>query len=144
MRLYQSGAQLTGARHELIRRGGVLVDGPRIVAAGAAHAHGRLGITQAVAAQADTVEHCSFAGPDRNYGSDFYPAVVDQIAEAGIYLRPTMNAHALALRERFGDALEKVIMGLYSGGVQIIAGPMLASTTARTTPTSRAWKCWPW
>ena len=33
-----------------------------------------------------------------------------------------MNVHALTLRERFGDALEKVIMGLYSGGVQIIAG----------------------
>jgi hypothetical protein len=29
MRLYQSGALLTGARNELIRRGGVLVDGPR-------------------------------------------------------------------------------------------------------------------
>lgn len=34
MRLYQSGALLTGARNELIRRGGVLADGPRIVAAG--------------------------------------------------------------------------------------------------------------
>ena len=33
-----------------------------------------------------------------------------------------MNVHALTLRERFDDALEKVIMGLYSGGVQIIAG----------------------
>jgi hypothetical protein len=88
----------------------------------AAHAHGRLGITQAVAAQVDTIEHCSFAGPDRKYGSDFDPAVVDEIAAAGIYVCPTMNAHALALRELFGDALEKVIMGLYSGGVQIIAG----------------------
>jgi hypothetical protein len=58
----------------------------------------------------------------RKYGSDFDPAVVDEIAAAGIYVCPTMNAHALALRERFGDALEKVIMGLYSGGVQIIAG----------------------
>ena len=87
----------------------------------AAHAHGRLGITQAVAAQVDTIEHCSFAGPDRKYGSDFDPAVVDQIAAAGIYVCPTMNVHALTLRERFGDALEKVIMGLYSGGVQIIA-----------------------
>jgi len=29
---------------------------------------------------------------------------------------------ALTLRDRFGDALEKVIMGLYSGGAQIIAG----------------------
>ena len=62
------------------------------------------------------------AGPDRKYGSDSAPAVVDEIAAAGIYVCPTMNAHALAWRERFGDALEKVIMGLYSGGVQIIAG----------------------
>lgn len=52
----------------------------------AAHAHGRLGITQAVAAQVDTIEHCSFAGPDRNYGSDFAPGVVDEIAAAGIYV----------------------------------------------------------
>jgi imidazolonepropionase-like amidohydrolase len=34
MRLYQTGALLTGARSELIRHAGVLVDGPRIVAAG--------------------------------------------------------------------------------------------------------------
>ena len=26
------------------------------------------------------------------------------------------------MRDRFGDALEKVIMGLYSGGAQLIAG----------------------
>ena len=36
MRLYQSGALLTGARDELIPRGAVLVDGPRIIAAGPA------------------------------------------------------------------------------------------------------------
>jgi hypothetical protein len=58
MRLYQSGALLTGARDELIRRGGVLVDGPRIAA-------------------------------------------------AGMYACPTMNVHALALRERSGGALER-------------------------------------
>ena len=101
MRLYQSGALLTGARSDLIHRGGVLVDGPRIVAAGplgtlmaqfsqaelgavvaeahrlgkrvAAHAHGRLGITQAVAAQMDTIEHCSFAGPDPQVRPGFRP-----------------------------------------------------------------------
>jgi hypothetical protein len=32
-----------------------------------------------------------------------------------------MNVHALTMRDRFGDALEKVIMGLYSHGAQIIA-----------------------
>ncbi|HEX3390744.1 MAG TPA: hypothetical protein VHT94_17035 [Streptosporangiaceae bacterium] len=58
----------------------------------------------------------------RNDGPDFNPAVVDEITEAGIYICPTMNVPALALRERFGDALEKVIMGLCSGGVRIIAG----------------------
>src|ERR1700690_678281 len=52
---------------------------------------------------------------------DFDPAVVDEIAAAGIYVCPTMNVHALTLRDRFGDALDKVIMGLYSGGAQIIA-----------------------
>jgi imidazolonepropionase-like amidohydrolase len=34
MRLYRTGALLTGARSELIPHAGVLVDGPRIVAAG--------------------------------------------------------------------------------------------------------------
>jgi imidazolonepropionase-like amidohydrolase len=88
----------------------------------AAHAHGTQGIAQAVAARVDTIEHCSFAGPDRKYGSDFDPAVVDEIAASGIYVCPTMNIHALTMRDRFGDALDKVIMGLYSGGAQIIAG----------------------
>lgn len=33
----------------------------------AAHAHGRQGIAQGVAARVDTIEHCSVAGPDRTY-----------------------------------------------------------------------------
>jgi hypothetical protein len=48
--------------------------------------------------------------------------VVDEIAAAGIYVCPTMNVHALTMRDRSGDALDKVIMRLYSGGAQIIAG----------------------
>ena len=48
--------------------------------------------------------------------------MVEEIAAAGIYVCPTMNVHALTMRARFGDALEKVIMGLYSGGAQLIAG----------------------
>ena len=47
---------------------------------------------------------------------------MEDIAAAGINECPTMNVHALTMRELFGDALEKVIMGLYSGGAQIIAG----------------------
>jgi hypothetical protein len=55
----------------------------------------------------DTVGHCSFAGPDRRYGLDFDPAVVAEIAAAGIYVCPALNGHALTLRERLGGALER-------------------------------------
>ena len=34
-----------------------------------------------------------------------------------------MKVHALAMRDRFGDALEKVIMELYRGGAQLSMGP---------------------
>jgi hypothetical protein len=67
----------------------------------------RLGITQAVALQVDSIDHCCFAGPDRKDGPDFGPAVVDELAAAGIYVCPTMNVHAFTLRKRFGDALER-------------------------------------
>jgi imidazolonepropionase-like amidohydrolase len=116
------GAPPWSAQFSPAELGALVAEAHRLGKRVAAHAHGRLGITQAVAARVDTIEHCSFAGPDRQYGSDFDPAVVDEIAAAGIYVCPTMNVHALMLRERFGGALEKVIMGLYSGGVQIIAG----------------------
>ncbi|HUY44257.1 MAG TPA: amidohydrolase family protein [Streptosporangiaceae bacterium] len=88
----------------------------------AAHAHGREGIARAVAARVDSIEHCSFAGQDGKFGSDFDPALADEIAAAGIYVCPTMNVHALTMRDRFGDALEKVITALHSRGVQLIAG----------------------
>ena len=82
----------------------------------------RHGITLAVAARVDTIEQRSFAGPDRKYGPGLDPAVVDEIAAAGIYVCPTMNVHALTTRDRFADAPGKVIMGLYPGGAQIVAG----------------------
>ena len=89
------GAPPWSAQFSLAELEAVVAEAHRLGKRVAAHAHGRLGITQAVAAQVDTIEHCSFAGPDRKYGSDFDPAVVDQIAAAGIYVCPTMNVHAL-------------------------------------------------
>jgi hypothetical protein len=38
------------------------------------------------------------------------------------------------MRDRFGDALEKVIMNLYSHGVQIIAGTGLAEPAGHGSP----------
>jgi hypothetical protein len=49
-------------------------------------AHGRPGIAQAVTARADTSEHRSLAAPDRTYGPDFDPAVVEEPADAGMYM----------------------------------------------------------
>jgi imidazolonepropionase-like amidohydrolase len=88
----------------------------------AAHAHGTEGIARAVAARADTIEHCSFAGPDGIFGSAFDPVLADEIAAAGIFVCPTINVQAPIMRERYGPVLEEVIMGLSEHGVQIIAG----------------------
>ena len=60
-----------------------------------------------MALQADTIEYRSVAGPDREYGPDFGPAVVDELAAAGIYVGPTMNVHAFTVRKRLGGALER-------------------------------------
>ncbi len=88
----------------------------------AAHAHGTEGIARAVAAGADTIEHCSFAGPDGEFGSDFDPALAEQIAVAGIFVCPTINVTAPAMRERHGPVLKGVIRGLHRLGVPLIAG----------------------
>ncbi len=88
----------------------------------AAHAHGTEGIARAVAAGADTIEHCSFAGPDGEFGSDFDPALAEEIAVAGIFVCPTINVTAPVMRERHGPVLEGVIRGLHRRGVPLIAG----------------------
>lgn len=87
----------------------------------AAHAHGREGIAHAVTAGVATLEHCSFTGPDGVFGSDFDPALADEIAAAGIYVCPTTNIHSLLMPER-SEALGRVVADLYRRGVQIIAG----------------------
>lgn len=88
----------------------------------AAHAHGTEGIARAVAAGVDSIEHCSFAGLDGQYGAGFDPVVADQMAEAGIYAGPTMNIRTLERFEEFGAARTKVISALYAHGVQIVLG----------------------
>jgi imidazolonepropionase-like amidohydrolase len=88
----------------------------------AAHAHGTEGIARAVAARVDTIEHCSFTGLDGKPGSAFDPEVAEAMAEAGIYACPTMNVRTLAMHEQIGAVRAKVVMGLFSRGVQIISG----------------------
>ena len=105
----------------------------------AAHAHGKEGIARAVAAGVDTIEHCSFAG--REFGSDFDPALAEEIAVAVILSAPRQRDRAL-MRERHGPVLEEVIMGLYQHGVPLIAGRRRHRQlpTAATSPGWRRWR----
>jgi hypothetical protein len=61
-------------------------------------------------------------GPHCPPAPDFDPAVVDEVAAAGIYVCPTMNVHALNVARACRRCAGKVIMGLYSGGARIVAG----------------------
>ena len=95
----------------------------------AAHCHGTEGIRNAVEAGVDTLEHCSFAGPD---GLDFDDEVARAIAAKGIRVSPTVFvslARALAgaddpqsvlLRDRVGSFRER-LQRLRELGAQFIA-----------------------
>lgn len=57
----------------------------------AAHAHGTEGIRHAAWAAIDTVEHCSFVGPEGGFGSDPAPDVIERLAAAGVCVSATIN-----------------------------------------------------
>lgn len=86
----------------------------------AAHAHGTPGIRLAVAAGVDTIEHCTWMGPDGS--PHFDPQLAEAIAAAGIYVCPTLNARAHSappeLLERFVTNVEK----MHAAGIELIAG----------------------
>ncbi len=52
------------------------------------HAHGVPGVANSVAARVTTIEHCSYFTPD---GVEYQPELARQIAEAGIYVVPTIS-----------------------------------------------------
>jgi imidazolonepropionase-like amidohydrolase len=54
----------------------------------AVHAHGPPGVLTALAARATTIEHCSFRHPS---GIQYEPELGRRIAEAGIYVCPTIS-----------------------------------------------------
>ncbi|HEY3809973.1 MAG TPA: amidohydrolase family protein [Acidimicrobiales bacterium] len=95
----------------------------------AAHAHGLAGIRNAVSAAVNTIEHCSWAAPDRvDYDSD----VVAEIADRRIFVCPTTNLHALNPIRRPVSSMpvaEELITGridrlrrMREAGVRLVAG----------------------
>lgn len=89
----------------------------------AAHAHGTPGITAAVAAGVDTIEHCTWMAGD---GFDFQEAVVARIVEKGIAVCPAVSPHWQMLPRFFGEekahAMFDLVRRMADAGVKLIAG----------------------
>lgn len=89
----------------------------------AAHAHGSDGITAAVEAGVDTIEHCTWMTGD---GLDFRPAVVQQIIDRGITVCPAVSPHWQMLPRIFGEerasAMFDLVRQMADAGVRLVAG----------------------
>lgn len=89
----------------------------------AAHAHGVEGITAAVEAGVDTIEHCTWMTPD---GFDVREDVLAQIVEKNIYVCPAVSPHWPMLPKFFGaeraEAMFDAVRQMANAGARLIAG----------------------
>ncbi|MFE3737747.1 amidohydrolase family protein [Streptomyces sp. NPDC059134] len=89
----------------------------------AAHAHGADGITAAVEAGVDTIEHCTWM---TSGGLDFRPDVVRQIIDRGIAVCPAVSPHWQMLPRFFGEeraaAMFDLVRRMADAGVRLVAG----------------------
>ncbi|MDF3290168.1 amidohydrolase family protein [Streptomyces silvisoli] len=89
----------------------------------AAHAHGADGIAAAVAAGADTIEHCSWMTRD---GFGVREDVLAQIIDKGIFVCPTTSPQWRRLPEIFGPERAEALVGMArqvaQSGARLIAG----------------------
>jgi imidazolonepropionase-like amidohydrolase len=89
----------------------------------AAHAHGADGIEAAVAAGADTIEHCTWMG---NGGFDVREHVVADIAERGVRVCTAASPRWRAFAEKFGpERAEEMfarVRWMEQQGVRLISG----------------------
>jgi imidazolonepropionase-like amidohydrolase len=94
----------------------------------AAHCHGTEGIRRAACAGVDTIEHCSWVGPE-GWASDFQSEVADLVLKHGCWVSPTVNrGWQRMLDSKTGAVLERVrhaYRHMLDLGV-----PMVASTDA--------------
>jgi imidazolonepropionase-like amidohydrolase len=106
-------AELAAAVDEALRLGRRLT----------AHAHGPAGISAAVSAGVDGLEHCSFRVQG---GRQFDPRLADRIAEQQIAVCPTVGVTpgAMARPEtaRIVEDFAPVLEGMHRAGVRLVAG----------------------
>ncbi|WP_236244012.1 amidohydrolase family protein [Streptomyces sp. CC210A] len=89
----------------------------------AAHAHGTDGITAAVEAGVDTIEHCTWMTSD---GFDLRQDVLKQIIDRGIAVCPAVSPHWQMLPRFFGEeraaAMFDLVRQMAEAGATLIAG----------------------
>ncbi|MER5439913.1 amidohydrolase family protein [Streptomyces sp. NPDC002790] len=89
----------------------------------AAHAHGADGITAAVAAGVDSIEHCTWMTAD---GIEVRQDVLDQIVQRNIYVCPTVSPNWRMLPRFFGAeraaAMFDAVRRMAEAGARLIAG----------------------
>lgn len=93
----------------------------------AAHAHGTDGIARAVTARVDTIEHCSFAGPEGLLGRvDLDARLLDAIADSETLVCPTVSGVIWHMASRAGDAWLEAWLGrlaeMRRRGIRMVAG----------------------
>ncbi len=86
----------------------------------AAHAHGIEGIRRAVEAGVTTLEHCSFVTETNE--RRFSEPLAAAIAEAGIFVCPTISVNAPYVTRLTGIALGEHLTVMHAMGVRIVAG----------------------
>jgi imidazolonepropionase-like amidohydrolase len=89
----------------------------------AAHAHGADGITAAVEAGVDTIEHCTWMTND---GFDLRQDVLEEIIDRGIVVCPAVSPHWQMLPRVFGEeraaAMFDLVRQMAEAGAKLIAG----------------------
>ncbi|MFE2426911.1 amidohydrolase family protein [Streptomyces sp. NPDC059373] len=89
----------------------------------AAHAHGTDGITAAVEAGVDTIEHCTWMTSD---GFDLRQDVLKRIIDEGIAVCPAVSPHWQMLPRFFGEeraaAMFDLVRQMAEAGARLIAG----------------------
>lgn len=90
----------------------------------AVHAHGNDAIRNAVRAGVDSIEHCTFVGPDGSFAFD--PELADEIVASGVFVDLTANVNAWrALRDGrspFHEHVARVARELDSRGARFAVG----------------------
>jgi len=94
----------------------------------AAHCHGTEGIRRAAHAGVDTIEHCSWVGPD-GWASDYQDSVAELILERGVWVSPTVNRGWQRMLDSPSGAVLGRVRRAYRKMLEL-GIPMLASTDA--------------